>query len=237
MGSLWSGIWDEVYFAYQRRADKVKADKEGLVVADSTRIDGNTEIRPGQAGEQVRTAGEVTTTLIPAGKATDTFTYAYTGLQSVSALTDKNGVVVSNYTYAAWGIYAQTAKDLADTSATYSGNTRSSISRDGNYATTNAIAGSLPVAYLSGATSNPYSFNAEYTDESTGFIFLRARYYDAVSGTFLTQDSYAGNVFDALSQNRYAYAEDDPVNYVDPSGHRVVAAMMTDGGERLMDDE
>ena len=73
MGSLWSGIWDEVYFAYQRRADKVKADKEGLVVADSTRIGGNTEIHPGQAGEQVRYAGEVTTTLIPAGKAKDTY--------------------------------------------------------------------------------------------------------------------------------------------------------------------
>ena len=279
MGSLWSGIWDEVYFAYQRRADKVKADKEGLVVAADQKISNDTEIHPGQAGEQVRYAGDVTTTLIPAGKATDTyydyesrnyvndinrehvqalsaydetgttrgiytygnerltfsdgtdtFTYAYTGLQSVSALTDKNGVVVSNYTYAAWGIYAQTASNLTDITGSYSENTRTSISRDGNYAATNATAGSLPIAYLSGATSNPYSFNAEYTDESTGFIFLRARYYDAVSGTFLTQDSYAGNAFDALSQNRYTYAEDDPVNYVDPSGHRVVAAMMADTG-------
>lgn len=44
-------------------------------------------------------------------------------------------------------------------------------------------------------------------------------YYDSSAGTFLIEDSYAGTQLDPLSQNRYAYVENNPVNYTDPSGH------------------
>lgn len=40
--------------------------------------------------------------------------------------------------------------------------------------------------------NNPYRYNAEYTDSSTGNQYLRARYYDAASGRFLTKDTYLG---------------------------------------------
>ena len=54
----------------------------------------------------------------------------------------------------------------------------------------------------------------------TGLDYLRARYYDSQVGTFLTEDSYSGELTDPLSQNLYTYVQNNPVNYTDPSGHR-----------------
>nr|WP_228063776.1 MULTISPECIES: RHS repeat-associated core domain-containing protein [unclassified Streptococcus] len=67
-------------------------------------------------------------------------------------------------------------------------------------------------------TGNPFAYNGEARD-ITGLDYLRARYYDRRAGTFLTEDSYQGELGDPLSQNRYAYVHNNPVNYTDPSGH------------------
>ncbi|ONK25449.1 hypothetical protein BVE84_08270 [Streptococcus azizii] len=67
-------------------------------------------------------------------------------------------------------------------------------------------------------TGDPYVYNGEARD-STGMDYLRARYYDSQAGTFLTEDSYQGELDDPLSQNRYSYVHNNPVNYTDPSGH------------------
>lgn len=67
--------------------------------------------------------------------------------------------------------------------------------------------------------NNPYQYNAEYTDSSTGNQYLRARYYDASNGRFLTKDTYLGETNDPLSRNLYTYARNNPTNLIDPSGH------------------
>ena len=67
-------------------------------------------------------------------------------------------------------------------------------------------------------TGNPFAYNGEARD-STDLDYLRARYYDSVAGTFLTEDSYQGELTDPLSQNLYSYVHNNPVNYTDPSGH------------------
>ena len=67
-------------------------------------------------------------------------------------------------------------------------------------------------------TGNPFAYNGEARDD-TGLDYLRARYYDSQGGTFLTEDSYPGEDTDPLSQNRYSYVQNNPVNYTDPSGH------------------
>jgi len=74
-------------------------------------------------------------------------------------------------------------------------------------------------AYAGAKTDNPYTYNAEYTDYLTGNQYLRARYYDPGSGTLLARDSRLGSLLEPLSQNRYTYAGNDPVNLDDPSGH------------------
>jgi len=71
----------------------------------------------------------------------------------------------------------------------------------------------------SGSGYNPMQFTGEYSDESTGLLYLRARYYDPNIGRFITQDSYTGTLTNPLSQNLYIYCGNNPVAYVDPSGH------------------
>ncbi len=59
---------------------------------------------------------------------------------------------------------------------------------------------------------NPFRYSGEYYDEETGFIYLRARYYDPTIGRFISENP----IRDGL--NWYAYCNNNPVMYVDPSG-------------------
>ena len=77
--------------------------------------------------------------------------------------------------------------------------------------------------------TNPYRYNAERIDDVAGvpaFQYLRARYLNPYTSTFLTQDSYLGQLTSPLSQNRYTYAHNNPLNYVDPSGHFILTALI-----------
>ena len=73
---------------------------------------------------------------------------------------------------------------------------------------------------MTGITA-PYNTNT-YTghtyDQDAGLIDMRARVYDANVGRFLQEDTYAGTMQNPLSQNRYAYVMNNPVNYWDPTG-------------------
>lgn len=69
---------------------------------------------------------------------------------------------------------------------------------------------------------NPYLYNAEYVDHATDLQYLRARYYRAETGAFITADTYIGEVTNPLSMNRYTYVHNNPVNGKDPSGNVVI---------------
>lgn len=69
-----------------------------------------------------------------------------------------------------------------------------------------------------GSGISNYGFTGEMTD-STGLIYLRARYYAPAYGRFLTRDTWAGDYNRPLSLNRWNYVEANPINLVDPSGH------------------
>lgn len=55
--------------------------------------------------------------------------------------------------------------------------------------------------------------------EHNGTIYLRARYYNPSIGRFISRDSFAGKKSDPLSLNLYTYCANNPILYVDPSGH------------------
>lgn len=74
--------------------------------------------------------------------------------------------------------------------------------------------------------NNPYQYNAEYTDSSTGLQYLRARYYDSSQGRFTAKDTYLGEIEYPLSRNLYTYCYNNPLNYTDPSGHFGILAAM-----------
>ncbi len=70
-----------------------------------------------------------------------------------------------------------------------------------------------------GRTANNYRYCGEQFDSTTGLYYLRARYMDTNTGRFITQDSYAGSVYDPVSLHKYLYANSNPVMYTDPSGY------------------
>jgi RHS repeat-associated protein len=74
-----------------------------------------------------------------------------------------------------------------------------------------------------GTTPNNYLYRGEQWDPDLSLYYLRARYYNPVTGRFLSQDPYAGDTYDPPSLHRYRYASGNPVNYIDPSGRGALA--------------
>ncbi|MDR2156663.1 MAG: DUF6531 domain-containing protein [Clostridiales Family XIII bacterium] len=66
-----------------------------------------------------------------------------------------------------------------------------------------------------------WAHNAEEYNPVTALTYLRARYYAPDAASFLTKDTALGSLASINSQNRYAFAESDPINNADPSGHAV----------------
>ncbi|MBE5871739.1 MAG: RHS repeat-associated core domain-containing protein [Lachnospiraceae bacterium] len=69
-----------------------------------------------------------------------------------------------------------------------------------------------------GDTKNDFLYTGEQYNENTGLYYLRARYMDPSTGTFISMDSYPGSLSDLVSLHKYLYANADPVKYEDPSG-------------------
>ncbi len=65
-------------------------------------------------------------------------------------------------------------------------------------------------------------YAGEFYDSETGLYYLRARYYNPYIGRFISEDSYWGEDNNPLSLNRYTYAHNDPIQYIDPTGHAAV---------------
>ena len=66
------------------------------------------------------------------------------------------------------------------------------------------------------ADTNPFRYCAEYYDAETGYIYLRARYYDVRDGRFISEDPAKDGL------NWYVYCGNNPVNFVDPSGNDAI---------------
>ena len=62
-------------------------------------------------------------------------------------------------------------------------------------------------------------------DAETGFVYLRARYYDPATGQFLTRDT-----LEAVTRSAYGYVGGNPLNGSDPSGLVPCAHGLIDGG-------
>jgi len=74
------------------------------------------------------------------------------------------------------------------------------------------------VACNEGSDVTTYKFTGKELD-STGLYFYSARYYDPEIGRFVSADTIIQAPYDPQSLNRYAYCRNNPVKYVDPSGH------------------
>jgi RHS repeat-associated protein len=67
------------------------------------------------------------------------------------------------------------------------------------------------------SVANPFRYVGRFgvMEEGNGLIFMRARYYSASAGRFVSQDPIGLNGGDA---NFYRYVQNDPINFLDPLG-------------------
>lgn len=63
---------------------------------------------------------------------------------------------------------------------------------------------------------NSYQFTSREWDKETNLYYYRARYLDPLTGKFLSKDSLS---FAGGDVNLYGYVQNNPVNYIDPSGN------------------
>jgi len=82
---------------------------------------------------------------------------------------------------------------------------------------------------------NHFLFRGEHFEPETGLIYLRNRYYDPDLGRFISKDPQFGNPFNPQSLNPYVYANNNPINYVDPLGLKSATVVVYPPGTKLAD--
>lgn len=133
-------------------------------------------------------------------------------------LREGNGTIYTYYVYGPDGLpFQQTTINGAAVTTTY-------LTHDQNGSTRILVA---PAGTTSGTyTYDPYGrvtahtgvatslqYDGEYADGDNGFIYLRHRYYDPLTGLFLSRDP-----LNSMTRSAYGYVGGSPLNGSDPSG-------------------
>jgi len=79
----------------------------------------------------------------------------------------------------------------------------------------------------SGTLPIDYRYTGQRWEDGLGLYDYNARYYDPLIGRFSSADTIVPSPGDPQSLNRYAYVQNNPLKYTDPSGHALWAG---DGG-------
>lgn len=83
------------------------------------------------------------------------------------------------------------------------------------------------VATSSGGPPGRYGFAGEQFDADVQGYYLRARYYDPETGTFLSRDPFLGMVERPETLHPYLYVGADPINDTDPLGLFSLVSVMS----------
>ncbi|MED1919519.1 polymorphic toxin-type HINT domain-containing protein, partial [Bacillus thuringiensis] len=156
------------------------------------------------------------------GSVTDTTHYVYLNGQVIEELTQDGRVKARNV----FGNQLIWRKDYsANLEGNYYYNSHGDVVKikapNGNVLNTYDydIWGNLIADKVKETISNPFMYAGEMFDKESGFYYLRARYYDPKIGRFISEDTYKGQVDNPLTLNRYTYTGNNPLRYIDPSGH------------------
>ena len=131
--------------------------------------------------------------------ASNEFYYVKDSLGNIRVILDKSGNIMVEYNYDAWGNFV--AEKVRK-----------------------ACIGSVTVDL---AELNAFTYRGYYYDKESGLYYLINRYYDPVTGRFISPDDVGYLDFESFfGTNRYAYCLDDPVNYIDPEGKFAITSFV-----------
>jgi RHS repeat-associated protein len=102
------------------------------------------------------------------------------------------------------------------------GSTALTLDSAGNRLATNTELRYYPYGvarYTAGTTPTSFNFTGQRKDSGSGLLFYNARWHDPAVGRFLQPDTIVPQPGDPQSLNRYSYVLNNPVRYIDSSGH------------------
>jgi RHS repeat-associated protein len=144
--------------------------------------------------------------------------------QSLPAVLAENDASNSPQRFYIHGLGLLASIDTSNNVQTYHANHRGDIlALTNSGGTVTESYGYSPYGLTSASNSfstNPFRFGGALgvMDEGNGLHFMRARYYNANLGRFLSMDQFPGGLDNPQSLDRFAYALGNPISNVDPSG-------------------
>ena len=133
------------------------------------------------------------------------------------------GTVSRTYTYGLQRISEEQVISGAWTPSFYGydggGSVRQLTNAAGTVTDTNDFDAFGNLVNYTGSTPNDYMYRSEEWDSDLGLYYLRARYYNPLTGRFMSCDPEDGNYSSPAALHKYLYAESDPQDNSDPLGH------------------
>jgi len=147
-----------------------------------------------------------------------------------------NGAVTKTYTY---GLRLITENQVSGSTWTPSfygydghGNVRFLTNTSGTVGNTYTLDAFGAQIASTVTTANTYLYSGERFDSNLNLYQLRARFYNMLTGRFETMDpgparsvascgSQADDIVHPGALHKYVYAQNDPVNHIDPSGRDI----------------
>ncbi|WP_339061227.1 peptidoglycan-binding protein [Tepidibacillus marianensis] len=80
------------------------------------------------------------------------------------------------------------------------------------------------------APYNATGYTGKTYDAKAGLMDYGARWYSPSNGRFISEDTFTGYLGQTQSLNRYSYAQNNPMNLIDPTGRQAVADSGGGGG-------
>ena len=200
------------YDAYGRRISKSYINDPNTASSNDYSYTYNTTYNYDNSGRLIREYCTEEYTYSGGSTGTREFIYLYDESGMIGVLYSRNGASLQPY------YYQRNAQ--GDVIAIYdaTGNVKAGYAYDawGNCTVTNSTLYDL-------AYNNPIRYRGYYYDRETGLYYLNARYYNPEWRRFISPDST--EYIDSENPNGlnlYAYCNNDPVNYKDPSGRLAI---------------
>ena len=80
---------------------------------------------------------------------------------------------------------------------------------------------------------NPFRYRSYYYDREMGWYYLQSRYYDPTVGRFINADGIIGANGGIEGYNMFAYCNNNPVMYSDPSGYFSISEAAEEAIDRI----